>query len=157
MLYLCISPEWICRYFVSDKVFELLLQPDHEGCAGGDAVAVEPVLLGQVLPPISGLLLIHLRLSRRSEPAPALLVHLGAGSHSVHGHEKNLSRLDHAKQNLQVMENVREYFLLGDPEVGVVVVRVGAGVDDPVHVQVQIVKLGDLILLYNLEEISGSG
>ena len=55
------------------------------------------------------------------------------------------------------MENVREYFLLGDPEVGVVVVRVGAGVDDPVHVQVQIVKLGDLILLYNLEEISGSG
>ena len=50
------------------------------------------------------------------------------------------------------MENVLEYFLLTDSEVRVVIVGVGADVDDAVHVKVQVVELRDLILLDHFTE-----
>ena len=42
--------------------------------------------------------------------------------------------------------------LLADPKVRVVVVGVRANVDDAVHVQVQVVEFGDLVLLDDLAE-----
>ena len=50
------------------------------------------------------------------------------------------------------MENVLEYFLLTDSEVRVVIVGVGADVDDAVHVKVQVVELRDLVLLDHFTE-----
>ena len=50
------------------------------------------------------------------------------------------------------MENVLEYFLLTDAEVRIVIVGVGADVDDAIHVEVEIVKLWDLVLLHHLAE-----
>ena len=63
-----------------------------------------------------------------------------------------LSWLDHSEQELNVVENVLEYFLLTDSEVRVVIVGVGADVDDAVHVKVQVVKLWDLVFLDHLTE-----
>lgn len=42
------------------------------------------------------------------------------------------------------MEYVLEYLLLGDPEVGITVVRMGAVMDDAVHVQVHVVEVWNL-------------
>mgnify|MGYP001380990581 CR=1 FL=1 len=53
-----------------------------------------------------------------------------------------LSGLDHSEQELNVVENVLEYFLLTDSEVRVVIVGVGADVDDAVHVEVEVIELG---------------
>ena len=52
--------------------------------------------------------------------------------------------------DLDIMEDVCDDLLLGDPEVRVVVVWVGAVVDDAVHVEVEVVELGDLVLLHHL-------
>ena len=49
------------------------------------------------------------------------------------------------------MKNVAKNLLLGDSKVRIVVVRMGAGVNDSVHIQVQIVELRDLVLFYNLK------
>ena len=49
-------------------------------------------------------------------------------------------------------QNVLENFLLGDSEVRVVIIGMGADVDDPVHVQVQVVELRDLVLLHHLTQ-----
>ena len=63
-----------------------------------------------------------------------------------------LSWLDHSEQELYVVENVLKYFLLTDSEVRVVIVGVGADVDDAVHVKIQVVELWDLVFLHNLTE-----
>ena len=63
-----------------------------------------------------------------------------------------LSGLYHSEQKLDVMENVLEYLLLTDSEVRVVIVGVGADVDDAVHVKVQVVELRDLVLLDHFTE-----
>ena len=63
----------------------------------------------------------------------------------------HLLRSDDAKKALDVMKNVAKNLLLGDSKVRIVVVRMGAGVNDSVHIQVQIVELRDLVLFYNLK------
>ena len=50
------------------------------------------------------------------------------------------------------MENVLENLLLADSEVRIVIVGMGADVDDAVHVQVQVVKLRNLVFLHNFTE-----
>ena len=64
----------------------------------------------------------------------------------------NLSGLDHSEQKLDIVENVLEYFLLTDSEVRVVIVGVGADVNDAVHVKVKVVELWDLIFLHHFTE-----
>lgn len=59
------------------------------------------------------------------------------------------------------MEDIGEDLLLGDAEVHVLVVGVRALVDDPVHVQVQMIKLWDLgkgkkkqlLILFSLKNV----
>lgn len=74
----------------------------------------------------------------------SLLVHLCPRRHAVHRHEEDLARLDDPEENLQVMEDIGKDFLLGNAEVDILVVRVGTLVDDPVHVQIEIVKFWNL-------------
>ena len=50
------------------------------------------------------------------------------------------------------MENVLENLLLADSEVRIVIVGVRADVDDSVHVQVEVVKLRNLVFLHNFTE-----
>ena len=42
------------------------------------------------------------------------------------------------------MEDVAEYLVLCDAKVRVAIVWMGADVDDAIHVQIQVIKLGDL-------------
>ena len=63
-----------------------------------------------------------------------------------------LSGLDHSEQKLDIVENVLEYLLLTDSEVRIVIVGVGADVDDAVHVKVKVVKLWDLVFLHHFTE-----
>ena len=63
-----------------------------------------------------------------------------------------LPGLDHPEQELNVVENVLKYFLLTDSEVRVVIIGVGADVDDAVHVKVQVVEFGNLVLLDDLAQ-----
>lgn len=80
----------------------------------------------------------------KPEPSATLLVHFGPGCDSIHSHEEHLPGLDDAKEHFEVVEDVGKDLLLSDTEVYVLVVGVRALVDDPVHVQVQIIKLWDL-------------
>ena len=50
------------------------------------------------------------------------------------------------------MENVLKYLLFTDSEVRIVIVGVGADVDDAVHVKVQVIKLWDLVFLDHFTE-----
>ena len=53
---------------------------------------------------------------------------------------------------LNVVEYVLENLFFCDPEVRVVIFRMGAGVNDPIHVQIKVVKLWDLsIAKYKLD------
>lgn len=78
------------------------------------------------------------------ESASSLLVHLGPGCHTIHCHEEDLARLDDSEEHLQVMENVSENLFLRDAEVNVLIIWVGALVDDAIHIQVEIVELWNL-------------
>ena len=82
------------------------------------------------------------------KPATTLLVHLRPWCHPVNGHEEHFPWLDHAEQHLDVVEDVRDDLLLCDPEVRIIVVGVRTVVDDPVHVQIQVVKLRNLVVLH---------
>ena len=61
-----------------------------------------------------------------------------------------LSWLHHPEEKLYVMKNVLEDLLLTDSEVRIVIVGVGADVDDAVHVEVEVVKLRNLVFLHHL-------
>lgn len=76
--------------------------------------------------------------------ASSLLVHLCPWRHAVHSHEENLARLDDPEEHLQVVEDVSEDLFLGDAEVDVLIVGVGTLVNDPIHVQVEIVEFWNL-------------
>lgn len=78
------------------------------------------------------------------ESSASLLVHLCPRRHAVHRHEEDLERLDDPEEHLQVVEDIREDLLLGNAEVHILIVWVGALVYNPVHVQIEVVKLWNL-------------
>ena len=50
------------------------------------------------------------------------------------------------------MKYILKDLFLGNPEVRVIIIGMGADVDDPVHVQVQVIELWDLVLLHHLTQ-----
>lgn len=76
-------------------------------------------------------------------PSP-LLVHLCPRGHTIHSHEENFAWLDDSEEHLQIMKNVSENLLLRDAKMHILVVWVGTLVNDPVHVQIEIVKFRNL-------------
>ena len=75
----------------------------------------------------------------------AVIIWRGAGSSYLTG-------LNHAEQKLNVVKDVLKDLLLADPEVRVVIIGMRADVDDAVHVEIQIVKLRNLIFLDDFTE-----
>ena len=47
------------------------------------------------------------------------------------------------------MENILENFLFTDSKMRIVIIRVGTNVNDSIHVKIEVVKLGNLVLLDN--------
>lgn len=78
------------------------------------------------------------------ESPASLLVHLCPWCHAIHRHEEDLARLDDPEEHLQVMEDVSKNLLLRNAKVDILVVRVGALMNNPVHVQIEIVKFWNL-------------
>jgi hypothetical protein len=141
-----IPPVCVLGDLLVDKVLELCAESGHERCAGGNAVGIESFLVRQFLPFRLGLLSRLSGFFCCAEPSTALLVHLCTGSDAVDGHIEHLLGLDLPKQVVHVREDGREDLLLRQPEVGIVVVRVGAVVDDAVEVEVEVVEFGDGLL-----------
>lgn len=58
---------------------------------------------------------------------------------------------DNSKETLDIVKNVAKNLFFSNSKVRVVVIWMWAGMNDAIHVQVQVVKLGDLVLLDDLE------
>ena len=141
-------PGRVNAHFGLQEVLELGLQSHHEFSSRSNAVRVEPFsvkLLGLLI--TLGFLELALGLRScvlsRPEASGALLVHLCPGGDAVHGEEEQPARAHHSNERLQIMEDAFKDFRLRDAVV-VVVIWMGTVVDDAVHVQVEVVKLGNL-------------
>ena len=63
-----------------------------------------------------------------------------------------LSWLNHSEQKLNVVKDILKNLLLADPEVRIIIIGVRTDVDDSIHVQIEIVKLRNLIFLHHLAQ-----
>jgi hypothetical protein len=122
----------VSKGFITGKGGGIQRPPWH---TGSNAVAVEGLLLGELLALPNGLFTGLLGVEGSAETTSALLVHLGARGDAIHGHEEQLFRLDFAEQVLDVVEDGDEHFLLGQAEVDIVGVLVCTVVDDAIHIQ----------------------
>lgn len=139
------------------------MQTDHKRCARSNAVRIETRRVRQLFSFLTSQRLLGLGFFSGSEsdhkiykyissylivlpniPPTTLLVHLRPGRNTVHGHKKQFLRFDRPEQRVDVVENVHENLLFGDAKLNVRVVRMGAIVNDSVHVQVKVVELGNL-------------
>jgi hypothetical protein len=160
-------PVRVFRDLLIDKVFEMFRETSHEGRACGsdgrvsdrdrrrqrsstrltwrDTVRIESLFLGQDLSIPLGLFLSLLVLLGSPEPPAPLLVHLGPGCTSIDGHEEDLSRLDLGEQVVDVGIDGEDHLFLGDTKVHVALGgrRVRTVVNDPVHVEIEIVERRD--------------
>lgn len=151
-------PDGVYTHFGLQEVLELRLQSHHELGARSDAVGVESLSVERFgLLVALGLLELSLglrgRVLGRPEASGALLVHLCPGGDAVDSQEEQPARAHHANERLQVVEDAFENFCLRDAVV-VVVVRVRAVVDDAVHVQVEVVKLGHLEIINDEKKVT---
>ena len=123
-------------------------EPRHELGARRDHVLVELTdLLGEPCAHLGPLVLDKglaklplLCLVCASEASRPLLIHLGPWGDPVDGQVENLLRFDDAHDLVDVVKDVVEHSLL---RAGLgAFLRVRAGVDDTVHVKVEVVELG---------------
>lgn len=125
-------------------MLECFLQAGHKRRSRCDAIAVEATFRRQRFPFLFCLFDQIGRLFGRSKSAATLLIHFGAGRHTIHGHEKQFLRLNQSEQRVNVAENVTEYLLLGDAKVYIGVIGMRAHMDDSIHVQVHVIELWQL-------------
>lgn len=78
------------------------------------------------------------------EPPSSLLVHFCSRRHAVHRHEENLARLDDPEEHLKIVEDVCKNLLLRNAKVDILVIRVGALMNNSIHVKIEIVEFGNL-------------
>lgn len=72
------------------------------------------------------------------------MVHFCSRRHAVHRHEKDLAGLDDPEEHLQIVEDVCKNLLLRNSKVDILVIGVGALMNDSIHVQIEIVEFGNL-------------
>ena len=72
-----------------------------------------------------------------AEAAGALLVHFRSGGHAVNSQKKDAPRADSSEDTIDVLHNIDKHFRFSFG--GGSVFGVGAGVDDAVHVYVEVV------------------
>lgn len=78
------------------------------------------------------------------ESPSSLLVHLCPRCHTIHCHEENFARLDDSEEYLHVMEDVSKNLLLRNAKVNILIIWVWTLMNNPVHVQIEIVKFWNL-------------
>lgn len=72
------------------------------------------------------------------------MVHFCSWRNAVHRHEEHLARLNDPEEHLQIVEDVGKNLLLRNSEVDILVVGVGALMDDSIHVEIEIVEFRNL-------------
>mmetsp|Transcript_23449 Transcript_23449/g.67568 ORF Transcript_23449/g.67568 Transcript_23449/m.67568 type:complete len:396 (+) Transcript_23449:1163-2350(+) len=134
-------PERIGRLLVFHPPLHGNAELEHKVGARRDAVGIELGAVGEdaVAGQDGGGQL--LGLLGRAEAAGALLVHLGPGRDAVDGQVQHLSWPYEAVEAIDVAKDLLEHGRLVQDDDLVVVVAVRAGVDDAVHVQVEVVDL----------------
>ena len=98
----------------------------REGLTGGNAVAIESLRIRQLLSFPLCLFPNLLRFFGCPETSTALLIHLGSGCDTVDGHEEQLLGFNLPKQMVDISEDGSKDLLFGQPEMGVLVIRMGA-------------------------------
>jgi hypothetical protein len=128
-------PVYVLGDLFVDEVLELLRELRHKCSARRDAVAVERFLGRHFYAFADGLLPSLFSIESGSETSRTLLVHLGARSDTIDGHEKELLGLDLAKQMLDVVEDGDEHLVFGLARRDAIGIVVGAVVDNSVHIK----------------------
>lgn len=67
--------------------------------------------------------------------------------HNQNDSSTDLLGLDHTEEDFNVVENVFKDLLFGDSKMRIVVVGMGADMDDAVHVEVKVVEIRNLVFL----------
>jgi hypothetical protein len=101
--------EWVSGNLVLDEEMELVAKLHHKGSAWGDCVAVKQIW--DVLALGLQLLFQNLRVFGTAESARSLLVHFGAGSHTIDCKQQNLLGLDSVDQLVNGSHDGRPHFL----------------------------------------------
>mmetsp|Transcript_6834 Transcript_6834/g.20360 ORF Transcript_6834/g.20360 Transcript_6834/m.20360 type:complete len:225 (-) Transcript_6834:1390-2064(-) len=137
-----VLPERVGLLLVLDPPAHGDAQLQHEVGAGGDAVAVELLPVGEDAVPGEERGGELLGLLGGAESTGALLIHLGAGGDAVHGEVQDAAGADYAVQSVDVAENLLEHLGLVQHN-EFLPIAVGARMNDPVHVQIEIID-GDV-------------
>jgi hypothetical protein len=136
-----ICPGRVFSDFLVDKVLELLMELDHEMGARSNAIRVEWRLFWEFFAFSEGLSTRVCRFLCRSKPPGSLLVHFCPWCDAINRQKKEFLGFNLCKDMVNVLENGEENVGFGDAKVDVVVILVGAVVNDAIHVQVQVVYI----------------
>lgn len=72
------------------------------------------------------------------------MIHFCSWRHTIHRHKEDLARLDDPEKYLKIMEDVCKDLLLRNTKVDILVIRVGALMNNSIHVKIEIVEFGNL-------------
>lgn len=86
------------------------------------------------------------------EASSSLLVHFCSWCHTIHSHKEDFARLDDPEEHLQVMKDVCKNLFLRNAKVDILIIRVGALMDDSIHVKVEIVEFWNLKTLKTMHQ-----
>lgn len=78
------------------------------------------------------------------ESSSSLLVHFCSWRHAIHRHEEDLAWLDDPEEHLQIVEDVCKNLLLRNSKVDILVIGMGALMNNSIHVKIEIVEFGNL-------------
>lgn len=112
------------------------LTPSSEMRTWSNTVAVKAIPLWDLFSLGSSLVYNLLHFLRSPKPSTSLLVHLCSRRHSIDGQKEELLGFDDGEEMRDVGEDGQEDGFFRDSEGSVVIVRVGAVMDDSVHVQI---------------------
>mmetsp|Transcript_20651 Transcript_20651/g.43398 ORF Transcript_20651/g.43398 Transcript_20651/m.43398 type:complete len:218 (+) Transcript_20651:1816-2469(+) len=139
-----IPPDLIRLLLVLDPLPHSQPQLKHEIRPRRNAIGVESIHILRQLPvPRQNRRRQPLCLLTRPETASSLLIHLGPGSHPVDGQVENLPGPYDFVKAIDVSKYLFEHFRFIEDGDLVFVIAVRAGVDDAVHVEVEVVDWGD--------------
>ena len=150
-----VFPESVIGHFIFDVLADSQGHVREESGAWGDQVRVKALLVDVLLDiaDISVLLAVLFQqlqfflfvlgsLHGCSEPSGTLLVHFGPGSHSVNGQVEEFAGTNDVHDLIDVDEDVLALLVEVLRNSDIFVFGVDAGMDQPVHVDVEIVDFG---------------
>lgn len=137
-------PQRVLLHLLPNKILQVRIDHRHKLRPRGDTIGVKngsfinlDALFNGFLAGFGGVLC-------RTETTGALLIHLGSGRHPIDGDVEEFLGFDDLRDDpVDIVPDVFHHFFLCEALGDFLVVGVGAGVDDAVHVQVEVVEFGE--------------